>query len=192
MFSLLEELKKYKPFDEREKEDLSKTLHFLENNSNCYDRSNKIGHITAGAFICDKSGNVLLNHHKESGMWFQFGGHSDGEENSLNVARREVMEEAGITDFILGKDSIFDISVMKIPYSAKKNEPEHWHYDVNFLFIVDNHNYKISNESVEIKWVTINEALSLVDKRDTGMIRMIEKYKLFLENTNFRHICNKN
>ena len=38
MFSLLEELKKYKPFDEREKEDLSKTLHFLENNSNCYDR----------------------------------------------------------------------------------------------------------------------------------------------------------
>ena len=192
MFSLLEELKKYKPFDKREKEDLNKTLRFLENNSNCYDRSNKIGHITAGAFICDKSGNVLLNHHKESGMWFQFGGHSDGEENSLNVARREVMEEAGITDFILGKDSIFDISVMKIPYSAKKNEPEHWHYDVNFLFIVDNHNYKISNESVEIKWVTINEALSLVDKRDTGMIRMIEKYKLFLENTNFRHICNKN
>ena len=26
-------------------------------------------------------------------MWFQFGGHSDGEENSLNVAKREVMEE---------------------------------------------------------------------------------------------------
>ena len=79
MFSLLEELKKYKPFDKREKEDLNKTLHFLENNSNCYDRSNKIGHITAGAFICDKSGNILLNHHKKSGMWFQFGGHSDGE-----------------------------------------------------------------------------------------------------------------
>ena len=68
MFSLLEELKKYKPFDEREKEDLNKTLHFLENNSNCYDRSNKIGHITAGAFICDKSGNILLNHHKK--IWY--------------------------------------------------------------------------------------------------------------------------
>ena len=181
MFSPLEELKKYKPFDKREKEDLNKTLRFLENNSNCYDRSNKIGHITAGAFICDKSGNILLNHHKKSGMWFQFGGHSDGEENSLNVARREVMEEAGITDFMLGKDSIFDVAVMKIPYSAKKNEPEHWHYDINFLFIVDNHNYEISNESVEIKWVTINEALSLVDKRDAGMIRMIDKYKSFLE-----------
>lgn len=180
MFSLLKELKKYKPFDKREKEDVNKTLQFLENNSNCYDRSNKIGHITAGAFICDESGNILLNHHKKSGMWFQFGGHSDGEENSLNVARREVMEEAGITDFMLGKDSIFDVAVMKIPYSEKKNEPEHWHYDINFLFIVDNHNYEISNESVEIKWVTINEALKLVDKKDYGMIRMINKYKTFL------------
>ncbi len=35
MFRPLDELKKYRPFDEREKEDLNKTLHFLENNTNC-------------------------------------------------------------------------------------------------------------------------------------------------------------
>ena len=114
-------------------------------------------------------------------MWFQFGGHSDGDEDSLNVAKREIMEEAGIINFELGTNSIYDVAVMRIPYSAKKNEPEHWHYDVNFLFIVDNHDYEISNESMEIKWVTIDEALDLVDKNDYGMIRMINKYKKYLK-----------
>lgn len=99
MFKLLDELKKYKPYDNKEQEDLTKTILFLENSKNCYDRSNLEGHITAGAFVCDKQGNILLNHHKKSGMWFQFGGHSDGEEDSLNVAKREIMEEAGITNF---------------------------------------------------------------------------------------------
>lgn len=181
MFKLLDELKNYKPYDNKEQEDVIKITSFLKNNTNCYDRSNLEGHITAGAFICDKQGNILLNHHKKSGMWFQFGGHSDGEEDSLNVAKREIMEEAGIIDFVLGTNSIYDVAVMRIPYSAKKNEPEHWHYDINFLFIVDNHDYEISNESMEIKWVTINEALDLVDKNDYGMIRMINKYKNYLK-----------
>ena len=180
MFNLLNEIKIYKPYDNKEKENVQKVKYFLENYTNCYDRSNLEGHITAGAFVGDKQGNILLNHHKKSGLWFQFGGHSDGEEDSLNVAKREIMEEAGIINFELGINSIFDVAVMRIPYSAKKNEPEHWHYDVNFLFIVESHNYEMSNESMEIKWVTIDEALKLIDKNDYGMIRMVKKYKKFL------------
>lgn len=42
-----------------------KKLKFLENNLNCYDRSNLDGHITVGALVCDKHGNILLNHHKK-------------------------------------------------------------------------------------------------------------------------------
>ena len=183
MFSLLEELKKYKPFDKREKEDLNKTLHFLENNSNCYDRSNKVGHITAGAFICDKGGNILLNHHKKSGMWFQFGGHSDGDTNCINVARREISEEAGIFDCKLISNNIFDVDVQQIAYSIKKNEPEHFHYDINFLFLVKDKSFEISNESTEIKWVSIEEAKNLINKEDKAMQRMLKKYELY---------CNQN
>lgn len=180
MFCLLEELKKYKGYDDREQKDVSQVMEFLENNVNCFDRSNLVGHVTAGALVCDGRGNILLNHHKKSGMWFQFGGHCDGEDDCLSVAKREVQEEAGITDFKLGKISIFDVAVIKIPYSARKNEPEHVHYDINFLFVANGIDYEISNESVEIKWVTIDEALSLVDKNDYGIIRMIKKYKEFL------------
>ena len=32
---------------------------------------------------------------------------------------REIMEEAGITNFELGINSIYDVAVMRIPYSAK-------------------------------------------------------------------------
>ncbi len=184
MFNLIEELKKYQPFDQKESEDLDKILNFLQTDKNCFDRSNKKRHITAGALVCDMKGNVLLNHHKASGMWFQFGGHSDGEENSLNVAKREVMEEAGITNFKLASNTIFDVAVLPVPYNAKKNEPEHWHYDINFLFIVDNHNFSLSNESLEIKWVTINQAFELINKDDLAMKRMLTKYKNFIDNYN--------
>ena len=183
MFKLESELKKYIPYDENEKKSVESLLKFLEGD-NCFDRSNLKGHVTAGAFVCDRLGNILLNHHKASNMWFQFGGHCDGEGNCLNVAKREIMEEANITNFTLDINSIFDVNVVKVPLNSKKNEPEHLHYDVNFMFIVDNHNFNISDESTEIKWVTIDEALKLVDKKDIGMIRMIKKYEDYLKNFN--------
>ena len=181
MFNLIEELKKYIAYDNREQEDVQKTILFLTNANNCFDRSNLTGHITAGAFVADTKGNILLNHHKEADMWFQFGGHSDKEENSLSVAEREVFEECGIKDYKLGVPSIFDVTINEIPYSKRKNEPEHLHYDINFLFIVDNYGYKTSNESIEIKWVHIDNSFDFVSKEDVGMIRMLKKYKEFLQ-----------
>ncbi len=177
MFNLLNELENYKPYDNNEKECVESIINFLKHNSNCFDRTNLEGHITAGALVCDSNGNILLNHHKKSGMWFQFGGHSDGENDSLSVAKREIMEEAGIVDFNTN-GRIFDVAVLDIAFSAKKNEPEHKHYDINFLFIVNDKKYEISNESMEIKWVAIDEAKKLIDPNDLGIKRMIEKYEI--------------
>lgn len=177
MFDLVSELKNYKPYDAKEKQHYDKIVEFLTNGDNCFDRSNTKGHITAGALVVDRKGNILLNHHKASGMWFQFGGHSDGEKDSLSVAKREVMEEANITKFVVIPNTILDVAVQKIPYSKKKNEPEHYHYDVNFMFVVDDHNFKLSSESVEIKWVSIAEAKKLIADFDDGMQRMISKYE---------------
>lgn len=180
MFKLLDKLRNYKPYDNKEQEDLTKIISFLECNTNCYDRSNLEGHVTAGAFVCDNEGNILLNHHRITDMWFQFGGHCDGEEDILNVAKREVEEETGIKVFTLGKKQIFDVAVNEISFNERKNEPAHFHYDINFLFVVNNHDFNISEESFDIKWVSINEALKLVDTEDYAMLRMIKKYKDFL------------
>ncbi len=180
MFNLTYELKSYVPFDKNESEHVKNTLKFLKNNVNCFDRSNLAGHVTAGALVADKKGNVLLNHHKASGLWVQFGGHSDGNENSLNVAKREVFEESGIKNFECN-GQIFDIAIYEIQERPKKHEPAHLHYDINFLFIVENHNFEISNESSEIKWVSIDEAKKLISPIDDGMQRMLEKYENYLK-----------
>ena len=110
-FNLVDELNNYKPFNEQEKENVATVLNFLTNNINCYDRSNLKGHITAGGLVVDGKGNVLLNHHKKTGMWFQFGGHCDGESDCYNVARREISEEAGIFECELVSNKIFDVDV---------------------------------------------------------------------------------
>lgn len=182
MFDLKTELKTYKPYDLKEAEAVKQVLDFLDNSTNCYDRSNLKGHVTAGGFVADGKGNILLNHHKKTGMWFQFGGHSDGESDCLNVAKREIFEETGIDKLVLVSDKIYDVAVNNIDYSVKKNEPAHLHYDINFLFYVKNKKFKISNESTDIKWVTIPEARKLVNKDDYSILRMIDKYE---------HICNK-
>lgn len=175
MFDLMSELQKHFSYDKNEEKCVKDTLQFLKASSNCFDRSNLSGHITAGGLVCDKKGNVLLNHHKKTGLWLQFGGHCDGDSDCFNVAKREIFEESGISDLNLGKDGIFDVAIMKIPHI--KNEPAHLHYDINFLFFVNESDFKVSNESIEIKWVTIEEARNLIHPEDKGMFRMLAKYK---------------
>ena len=180
MFDLFKELKNYLPYDYDEAENKRKILNFLLDGENCFSRTNLEGHVTAGGFVCDGEGEILLNHHKASGMWFQFGGHSDGNPNSLEVALREICEESGLND-LTQVGGIFDVDVQLIPDMPKKNEPEHFHYDINFMFITNNKNFEISNESTEIKWVKIEEAKNLINPEDKAMIRMIEKYQDWLK-----------
>ena len=172
-FNLIKELEKYNPQDEDEKENLERILNFIKTNSNCFSRKNLDGHITAGALVIDQNGNVLLNHHKILDKWVHFGGHSDGESNSLDVAKREVMEESGISEFDDLGGKIFDIDIHLIPKNASKNEPEHYHYDIRFLFIVKNNYFKMSDESIEIKWVSIDQAKLII--KDKAMLRMLDK-----------------
>ena len=98
-FDLLTALYNYKPIDDNDNNNLVKMMDFIKTDDNCFDRKNFKGHVTAGALIMDKSGNVLINHHKDIDLWLMFGGHSDGNSDSLSVAKREVKEETDITEY---------------------------------------------------------------------------------------------
>lgn len=174
-FNLLEELKNYKAFNETEASRVLKTIEFLETKENLYSRTNLEGHVTAGGFIVDENGNVLINRHKNSIHWLQFGGHSDGNSNSLEVAIREINEESGIFDLKLISDKILDVDIHIVPNNEKRNEPEHLHYDVNFLFFTKEKEFKISDESDEIRWVSIDEAKVLLGTTSESKVRMIAK-----------------
>ena len=172
-FDLYKALNEYNPKDAIEIENLNKIKEFLNTNSNCFSRTNLKGHITASALVVDSNYNVLLNHHKVLDKWLAFGGHSDVDTNSLNVAKREVIEESGIVEFDDLGGKIFDVDVHLIPENQAKKEPAHYHYDIRFLFIVKDRNFKISDESKEIKWVTIKQAKQLIN--NPGIERMLNK-----------------
>ena len=47
--------------------------------------------------------------------------------------------------------------------------------------IVKNAKFEMSNESTEIKWVSIKEAKNLINKEDKAMTRMLKKYENYLK-----------
>ena len=183
-FDLRKALEKYVPYDESEKESLRviKELLNCDDGEDCFSRTRLAGHIVAGALVVDRCGNVLLNHHKTLDKWLHFGGHSDGEANSLNVAKREVMEESGITEYDDLGGRIVDLDVHTIPENAKKHEPEHLHHDIRFLFIVDKKDFKIADESAEIVWMPISKAKTLVPSDSEK--RYLEKADKIVRNLN--------
>ncbi len=174
-FWLYEKLLQYSAWNEKEKEFRSETMKFIEENKNCFERSNLRGHVTGEAWVLNKEKTkILLTHHKTLDRWFQLGGHSDGDPITLNVALREAKEESGLENIVILSEDILDIDVHPIP--EKKEIPEHTHYGIAFLFEADENDALIlaEHESKELRWVPFEEILPL----NPGRQRMIEKLQL--------------
>jgi 8-oxo-dGTP pyrophosphatase MutT (NUDIX family) len=169
-------LDNYIPYNTLECEYKKKIIHFIKKNSNCFDRSNIIGHITSSAWLINHSRNkVLLMHHKKLNEWLQFGGHADGESDLLSVAIKETREESGIFNVIPIMKNIFDLDIHYTP--EYKNISEHIHYDIRFLLqVVDNSEPKKNHESLRLKWFDQN--LKKFPNHKPSLIRMFEKWLL--------------
>lgn len=139
-----------------------------------FHRDHLPGHITASAWIVDESKtHALLVHHAKLNKWLQPGGHADGDENVVNVATREVNEETGLTNLTLLVPEIFDLDIHPIP--ARKDFPEHLHYDIRFAFIASQQEQlKISDESHDLKWVRLTKVPDLT-QNNPSILRMVRK-----------------
>lgn len=140
-------------------------LEFLNQSEDLYSRKNIVGHITGSAFILsDDLQNALLILHEKYNKWVAPGGHVDPGENSLMAASRESGEEVGIKDLELLKPEIFDIDIHRIPEATKHGvlEPEHWHFDVRYLFkIQPNATVDLNTlEAKGFKWPLLTEIAS--------------------------------
>lgn len=135
-------------------------------------RTCKPGHFTASALVLNRGKTqVLLVEHRKLGFWVQPGGHADGDVHLGNVARREVEEETGLSDF-QGGGRILDLDIHPIP--ARKEEGAHDHYDVRYLFIADpSQELVISEESTALGWIDIENLEKFT--REESMLRMLQK-----------------
>lgn len=168
-----EKLAEHSPVDENEARMLLDIMGFVDQHANCFDRELNKGHITGSAWIIDtERSHALLTHHRKLNRWLQLGGHSDGDANTLNVALREGQEESGLSDIRPVNEAIFDVDVHLIP--ARKTEPDHFHYDIRFLFEADRQTpLIISEESNDLAWIPLDKLDDLLD--DESILRMLRK-----------------
>lgn len=114
-------------------------LAFVTSASRPWSRATRAGHLTASAWVLDRTrSHAALIHHAKLNRWLQPGGHIDDADASWRAAaQREVAEEIGLADFIAqpGDDDLFDVDVHPIP--ARADEPAHFHYDLRFLLVAD-------------------------------------------------------
>ena len=144
------------------------------------------GHITASAWIVEASGKfTLLTHHAKLNRWLQPGGHADGDENVLNVSRREAREETGLSSLQMLTPSIFDLDIHLIP--ERNQFPAHDHYDIRFLFQADPAEpFTVTEESHALAWIK-NEELAGKTGNNQSIIRMARKAEDYLARRNQHH-----
>lgn len=140
---------KYLLYNKKETENFDTLYAQFENKEEkcLIDRKNFVGHFTASAFVVSKNNNkVLMIHHKILKRYLQPGGHIDIlDKNPLETSKRELFEETGINAsslkykclYTFDKLVPFNISIHMIPASIEKNEPAHYHYDLQYLFLCE-------------------------------------------------------
>lgn len=167
-------LKQYQPETAEEAKYKKDIIDFITANEVYLGKGNINGHITGSAWILniDKS-KALLTHHSKLDKWLQLGGHTEEYEDVLCSALREAVEESGLKTLKIVSSNIFDIDVHLIP--ERKNEKEHYHYDVRFLLECDDKEPLTitAEESKDLKWIPIHKIIKY--SQEQSISRMVRK-----------------
>lgn len=145
-----------------------------------FSREQYPGHLTGSCFVLNPGqSEILLLHHRKLEKWLQMGGHCDGEIDLAQVALREAQEESGTKELTLLTSGIIDLDIHQIP--ARKDEPEHLHYDVRYLGICQNPEgiQLAENESTDLAWFSWDKAVQIA--REPSMHRVFKKIEILKE-----------
>lgn len=171
-------LQRYAAHFPGERDLVQRFVAFASAHDDCLLRSCVPGHITASAWILDADGGrALLTHHRKLGRWLQLGGHVDGEPQVERAALREAQEESGMPAFRFvpwsGAELVpLDLDVHPIP--ARKQEPEHLHWDLRFLLQAEpGQTLVTSDESNDLRWFTPAELAAVTDEE--SVLRLARK-----------------
>jgi len=170
--SLIQFFQDYEPVDPEEEVFIPQFLDLLTQTP-CFERTHLPGHITGSAWIVNRERTQsLLVHHAKLNKWVQPGGHADGDENILRVALREAEEETGLKNLTIVTSAPFDVDIHVIP--QRPDFPEHFHYDIRFLFEASLHEtILVSEESHDVAWIQLNSLENF--NRERSVLRMRDK-----------------
>ena len=179
---LIEQLQNYVPYNEQEQADKELMLQCIKMfgnqtdnclvpiketllcQSNIFTRENKLCHFTASNWIVNKEHTkVLMVYHNIYRSWAWTGGHADGEQDLLLVARKEAEEETGLKNVTLLSDGIYAIQMLTVNSHRKKGKfvSSHLHLDCCYLWGANEADMvrAKADENSGVEWIPIEKVL---------------------------------
>lgn len=165
---LREEIRRYEPFNEQEREDREEILRQMEQADHILTRDNRNAHITVSAWIMDRDRKkVLMAYHNLYQSWAWLGGHADGDADLKAVALKEIREESGLESVRFVTEDIFSLEILTVDGHEKRGSyvPSHLHLNVTYLLEADPElPLRIKeDENSEIGWIGVEE----IERRST-------------------------
>lgn len=159
---LYDEISAYIPYDEKEAQDKEVMLKYIEQNEDVLTRNNEIAHFTTSAWITNKTRDkILMIYHNIYDSWAWVGGHADGDEDLLHVAKKETEEETGVTNLIPISEGIYGLNIITVDNHIKRGKQvnSHLHLDIEYAFEADDTvELQIKeDENSGVKWIPIDE-----------------------------------
>ena len=162
---LREEIRRYEPFNEQEREDKNEILRQMEQADHILTRDNRNAHITVSAWIMDRDRKkVLMAYHNLYQSWAWLGGHADGDADLKAVALKEIREESGLESVRFVTEDIFSLEILTVDGHEKRGSyvPSHLHLNVSYLLETDEEEVlRIKpDENSGVRWFSLEEALA--------------------------------
>lgn len=157
-------IKNYKPINEQEISDKNLILDLYNTyGDNLLSRDTIIAHITVSAWITNKTmDKVLMNYHNIYKNWGWLGGHADGMDDLLQVAKKEIYEESGLSNITPLTTNIISLEALPVVSHIKNGKfvSSHIHLNVTYLFMANEEDMLVvnRNEGSGLKWVIKEEA----------------------------------
>lgn len=155
-------IKNYTVYNEQEKKDKEIIVKYVGMFDDVLTRNNEVAHITSSAFVINKNRNkVLMVHHNIYNSWSWTGGHADGDKDLLDVAIKEVKEEAGVRSIQPVSEEILSLDILPVLGHKKRGKyvAPHLHLSVAYLLEGDENEPLISkpDENSGVKWIPFEE-----------------------------------
>lgn len=165
MSKTIEMIKAYKPYNEQEEKDKQFFIK-CENIEQILTRDNERCHLTSSAVVVNKQRTKMLCiYHNIYNSWTWVGGHADGDDDMLYVAKKEASEETSIKNIKVLIDKPIAIDSLPVAGHVKRGKyvPAHSHLNVTYLFEADD-SEKIqikADENSNVAWLSFEEILKL-------------------------------
>lgn len=180
----IEELEKYSPKNDQEAADKAMILRYIETfPDTILTRENGFAHMTASSMIFNRERDkVLMVYHNIYRSWSWTGGHADGEEEMLSVAKREAMEETGVKNLrVLYEDApegpLAAVDVLPVWGHVKRGQYVSSHQHLNHSYLFEAAEEEVlhikADENSGVGWIPISGIREKVTEPD--MIPVYEK-----------------